>query len=479
MNLYTLGDSWRFIELEKKENLNIELYRTQIRRDYARILHSGAFRRLQGKTQLFPGDELDFFRNRLTHSLEVGQISYDLAIKLNKTNKELKSNKLVINPEICEVAGLIHDLGHPPFGHNGEKALDDCMKSAGGFEGNAQTLRILLKLEKKERQVHTVDNQDRHYLFDQGKDCRTGLNLSARVVLSALKYDTLIKLKRDPNDRIIKGYYKTEKEQIAELKKRVLGTDKVKEGFKTIECSIMDVADDIAYSTYDLEDSFKAGFLNPFDFLTADEDMLEYISENCENKTSKDTIRNEIAEIFGGIIFPFIEEQKKIDRRNSANYISKSFNNFINPIEASNNLASDGYMRTEFTSYLVNQFMNGARVEMNKQFPQLSKVYLDEKTRLQVDILKHFTFKSIISSSRLKIAEFRGYDIVKQIFKALVDKDGFKLLPEDFQKIYKNIDESEQYRVIADFISGMTDRYALEFYCRLFSENAQSIFKPF
>src|SRR6516162_9768009 len=123
-------------------------YRSDFERDYARILHSPAFRRLMGKTQLFPSDENDFFRNRLTHSLEVAQIASSIARRINRTNNFYK--KYPINERLCELAALAHDIGHPPFGHNGELSLNGLMNGSGGFEGNAQTLRILSKLEKKD-----------------------------------------------------------------------------------------------------------------------------------------------------------------------------------------------------------------------------------------------------------------------------------------------------------------------------------------
>lgn len=134
-------------DFERIVNLNDD-YRHPFRRDYARIIHSPAFRRLQGKTQLFPCFESDFFRNRMTHSLEVAQVANSIAIYLEKNNKYFEKNP--IHPDLLNAVCLAHDLGHPPFGHNGERALDDCMKNSGGFEGNAQTLRILCCLEKKE-----------------------------------------------------------------------------------------------------------------------------------------------------------------------------------------------------------------------------------------------------------------------------------------------------------------------------------------
>src|SRR5262249_18001559 len=147
----------------------------------ARLTHSPAFRRLQGKTQLFPGIESDYFRNRLTHSLEVGQIAKSIAIRLNALVPEL--SKAPINPDLVEFAGWCHDLGHPPFGHQGEIALDDMMLTEGGFEGNAQTLRIIGRLEKRQ---HSCDHPSG--IASSGNDSRPGLNLTARSIAAVLKY---------------------------------------------------------------------------------------------------------------------------------------------------------------------------------------------------------------------------------------------------------------------------------------------------
>jgi dGTPase len=146
MPLYSSGDWRRQISVRKTGGK--EPYRMPWRRDYARLIHCPSFRRLQGKTQVFPGKESDFFRNRLTHSLEVAQIAKSIAIRLNHRSKFFRDDENNVNP--VELAGLAHDLGHPPFGHNGEAALDECMQDCGGFEGNAQTFRILSRLEKKE-----------------------------------------------------------------------------------------------------------------------------------------------------------------------------------------------------------------------------------------------------------------------------------------------------------------------------------------
>ena len=153
ISFYLGGNFDRIVPLS--QSANPEPYRTNFRRDYARIIHSPAFRRLQRKTQLFPGEESDFFRNRLTHSLEVAQIAKSIAVRLNyQIAQERGPDAGEIDTDLVELAGLAHDLGHPPFGHTGEYALHERMYKVGGFEGNAQTLRILSKLEKRQ----TIDS---------------------------------------------------------------------------------------------------------------------------------------------------------------------------------------------------------------------------------------------------------------------------------------------------------------------------------
>ena len=217
-------------------------WRDEFSRDYGRVIHSASFRRLQGKTQVFPSRESDFFRNRLTHSLEVAQIGQGIAERLNHDFAD-RLGPPGIDGRLCATAGLIHDIGHPPFGHNGEKALDKAMKPYGGFEGNAQTLRIVTRLEKKKRYKEAVDGDD-----------RAGYNLCHRTIASALKYDKLIPAMRGEDEDIVKGYYLSENTIVDRVKASILDGYQLKqeETFKTIECSIMDLADDIAYSVYDL-----------------------------------------------------------------------------------------------------------------------------------------------------------------------------------------------------------------------------------
>lgn len=192
--------------------------RDDYQRDYARILYSSSFRRLQGKMQLFEVDPEKFNRNRLTHSLEVAQIARSIAADLN-----------LANPVVVELAALAHDIGNPPFGHSGEKRLNELAKNIGGYEGNAQALRILRRLEKKYAHCH-------------------GLNLTYRSLLSVVKYPNT----KDESKKFIYNEDYDFYQQILTTYGLNLAL-----GEKTIDAQIMDLADEIAYAAHDLEDALS------------------------------------------------------------------------------------------------------------------------------------------------------------------------------------------------------------------------------
>lgn len=417
-SLYTEDDRDRFSPLSA-ESREAEPYRTDWRRDAARVLHSPCFRRLQGKTQLFPGFESDFFRNRLTHSLEVGQIAKSIAIRLNANEKFLEPPDLKIEPDLTELAGWCHDLGHSPFGHNGELALNDLMQGSGGFEGNAQTLRLLCRLEKR-----TKDTTVRHGI-DGGKDERLGLNLTYRSLAACLKYDEVIPASAP---KLVKGYYEEEAERVRTIKEKVTGTTGFGDSFKVIECYIMDIADDIAYSTYDLEDAFKARFLSPFDMIAAREEVLDAVTDVVRRRSGlevdSNVVREVIYSVFGQLFpehIPGISDStlgSKVDMRAAA-YAAGALG-----YDSGRALMEDGYLRTAFTSQLIGEFISSVELIPNEDIPALSEVRLNDTARLKVEVLKNFTYQSLILAPDLQVVRNRSQEIVKQLFERLSSGDG-------------------------------------------------------
>ncbi len=389
-------------------------------------------------------------------------------MRLNEKNDFFKDNP--IDARLCATAGLVHDLGHPPFGHNGEHALDRKMIEHGGFEGNAQTLRILTRLEKKGFPVGMEKKVMKH-LNSLGKD-RVGLNLTYRTLAACLKYDRTIPHRRDSTELLVKGYYAQEQDRVEQIKDAVDPDWRdLDQDFKTVECSIMDLADDIAYSTYDLEDSLKAGFLTPAQILASDEDLLKQVANKVGKSVGKPITPDDILSVFFEMFSGLAPE-----RAGKAGRLADAIETYQRSLE----ISQSGYLRTDLTSQLVGEFINSVDVKVNTDHPALSRAYLKPKAKLKVETLKNYTFEATIFSSRLKVAEFRGGSVVDGIFDALAHEKGFLLMPDDVRELYEAHEDnaSERSRIICDFIAGMTDRYALEFYGRLHSDSPQTIFKP-
>lgn len=471
---------------------------TAFQKDYARLLHSPSFRQLQGKTQLFPGDDSDFFRNRLTHSLEVAQIAGGIARRINAT--DLSENEEKLDIDLVQFAAIAHDLGHPPFGHNGEFALDLLMHRHGGYEGNAQTLRILSCTEKK--LVKHPQSEETVTDF--------GLNLTYRALASVLKYDRSIpSVRAKKPTRPTKGYYSADQDLIQRIKENVIPdyerfleskkeSDGMKMVFKTIECSIMDIADDIAYSTYDLEDTLHAGFVSPARILTAlSEDskieadkkiievVLKKVNEALQVEGYEKATKVELSQIATDIFYgpfnpigPFEDILKKSGFSNETRAAVKG-GIILRVHNYERSYVEDSAIRTLFTAERIGNLIGSVEFELNKEFPQLSKVKLGREKLIEVEFLKHLNYELNILSPRLAVIEYRGKKIVEELFNAFVESDG-KLLSEAWQEDYyraKSVGNSESCRVVCDYVASLTDLHAAELHSRLFSDG-QSIFKP-
>ena len=229
--LHTIKGRWN----DTQEQLDVSRKRYNFQRDYARLIYSSAFRRLQGKMQLLGVNSSRYYRNRLTHSIEVSQIARSICTTLSAKYRVFIWD--VHDLFIIETISLGHDLGNPPFGHSGEIKLNELSADFGGFEGNAQTFRVVSYLERKFPHID-------------------GLNLSNRTCLGFVKYF----FNRAQNDK--KFLYDADYDKVRLLRDRLEISDK-----QTLDCQVMDLADEIAYAAHDLEDALHQRYINPYDLI--------------------------------------------------------------------------------------------------------------------------------------------------------------------------------------------------------------------
>ncbi|MBH5319478.1 dGTPase [Paenibacillus sp. GSMTC-2017] len=415
----------------RKENLSSAKERVSIRdnfeRDFGRIVHSSAFRRLQSKTQVIGTGEGDFHRTRLTHSLEVSQIARGIATTLNFTDNILKEeNKIDIS--LIEAAALAHDLGHPPFGHQGEKALHKSMSKFNlGFEGNAHTFRLLTNLEGSKG---------------------SGLDLTRATLLSILKYPATID--RLNNEMIVTKPPKTsvfkedevafewlldpfsleEKEYITSISEGIENKHK-KTLTKTLECSIIELADDIAYATHDFQDAVKLNLIR-FD------DVMDIL------RCYKDTVSSRIVVAYTKVLSDTLnDERSKIK-----------------------DLFAD----------LISAFIADIRLSERNDFPSNRLRYvaqLSEGNLALLNGLKKLVEEKVILTQRVQTIEWRGGFVISNLFNAMFHNE--LLLPEDDRKNWSNNDEKNA-RIVCDYLAGMTDSFALKMYSRLFESSNGRLF---
>lgn len=367
------------------------------------------------------------------------------------------------------------------------------MLDHGGFEGNAQTLRILTRLEKKETQEFPGKSANAEPCDAHGQDLRIGLNLSFRSLAAIVKYDEIIPATKQNRETAssdkhpVKGVYHLEAALLNDIKKR-LGVPNG-EKLATIEASIMDVADDIAYSTYDIEDSLKAGFLSPLSMISMNDDFKQgivggvsrKIEEKYKDKDAEerffdiDQLNEILAEVFSEILRPSAEVQERLYSGVSieeATYLLASAGH-----QYSREVCENGYLRTAFTSQLVGSHIRDIEIVEHSSHLFLSQARLALPTFKKVETLKRYSYELLIASSRLKMAEKRGGEIITKIFDTL--NENYELLPEDWRRLYSAVDDKGwKMRVVCDYIAGMTDSYCVEIYSRITGENPMTIWKP-
>lgn len=405
--------------------------RSQFERDRSRVIHSAAFRRLQGKTQVFTTGEGDFYRTRLTHSLEVAQIAKGLALRLGA------------DPELVETIALIHDIGHPPFGHAGEDELKKLMKNFGGFEANAQNVRILTKLESKSSE------------YD-------GLNLTRAVLDGQLKYKV-------PYPQNIRKFVYKESMNVV-----TWASDAAREEIeglppdtKSFECGIMDWADDIAYAIHDLEDSLHANYIGPSTFLT-------------EGDRRTDDAINEVQAV---------DENQRINVRAIAEELFntiRQLNPDFQPFAGVASYHEQKAHRKQLTSSLIGRYIKAAdRVDRDVvsdnpiSYRYLHSVQIPANYRVEVDLINKLVWKFVIESPQVRTLEEKGRHIIRYLFRKYMQGDkGVQLLPTDWRELLqRDSTKNDKARVVCDYIAGMTDDYAQRTYARLFLPNQGSIFE--
>ncbi len=348
-----------------KESLS--KYRTPFQRDRDRIIHSASFRRLKHKTQVFVNTEGDHYRTRITHSMEVAQIARSIARYLN------------LNEDLAETLSLAHDLGHTPFGHAGEDALNECMDEYGGFDHNLQTLRVVMFLENK-------------YLK------YSGLNLSIETLEGLLKHN-------GPVDDL-------------NLVNNLIGIKRFKNminfnTYPSLEAQISAISDDIAYNNHDIQDGINANLFRLEELVEIN--FFKDIYKKYKNKINKQNYKIATYQIIRDSIDLMIKD-----------VIINTKNNLkLNKVK--------NFKDIHKTSFLMVDFSDKVKISENEiRFFLKTKMYSN---------------KEVLSKNN------KGKSIIKNLFNRI------KLNPKKF--ITSEQLTGNKYRAISDFISGMTDRYAI------------------
>lgn len=420
---YAAWDMARWVSEPKKST-----YRSDFERDRARILHSAALRRLAAKTQVVsPGDD-DFIRNRLTHSLEVAQVGREFGRSLG------------CDPDVVDAACLSHDLGHPPFGHNGEKALDEAATEIGGFEGNAQTLRLLSRLEPKKMTDHGTP---------------AGLNLTRATLDAATKYPWLKKdapLKSDGKPTRKFGVYDDD-EAVFNWFREGVGTQRL-----SMEAQVMDLADDVSYCVHDVEDGIVSGMF-----------QLGWLTNPEQRAGAIETTRQ------------WYLPATELEAIEAA----------LSRLEATPTwvMSADGARNAhaalkDMTSQLIGRFSTAAFEATRDAYGNdpltrhTADVIVPEETEIEIATMKGIAAHYVMSSARRQPLYEAQREILLELVEFLLNTDAQFLEPMHAQDWRAAPNDAVRKRVVIDQVASLTDTSALVWHGNLVRGTAQPTTLP-
>ena len=406
---YTDADTARLVTEPIKEGV-----RSPFSRDRARVLHSAGLRRLAAKTQVLVAGQDDFPRTRLTHTLEVAQIARELGEALG------------CDPDVVEVAGLAHDLGHPPFGHNGEEELNRLADSIGGFEGNAQTLRVLTRLEAK--------------VYDDELDRSVGLNLTRACLDASCKYPWP-RGGGGPGLERKFGYYEDDADVFAWLREGAVGER------TCLEEQVMDWSDDVAYSVHDVEDAVHVGLVvvDLFDDPAVRRDILAIARERYLPSATEEELNDAIT------------------RLTELQYWPRHFTGSHR----------DMVELKRFTSYLIGRFCVTAQIATQMAYGDepltryAAELVVPDEVRAEVAVMKAITVAFVMQREGAEAEYARQREIIAELVHALTLDEGRSLelwLQPTFEAATT---DAERFRVIIDQVASLTDVSAVQWHRRL------------
>ena len=424
-------------------------HRHATERDRDRILHSAAFRRLQGKTQVFGIGQADFYRTRLTHSIEAAQLARAIA---NNSLVEEPRLETCLTSELAEAVALAHDLGHPPFGHAGEKTLDECMRDVSRrarlrgkgtlrFEGNAQTFHVLVAAEPKSPSY-------------------PGLNLTRATLAGVMKYP----YEQDTgNDKFIFASDAVAARWALSNGGNLVTAQQMERGVRpqtSLACQILDWADDCAYSIHDVEDALQAQFLRPGDL--TDVRFAQRVLQHYEDTRESEAV-------------PTLTESKIRERL-------RELKRRIRPPESGDERAHRKEALRNILNELVTEVALRPQPNANRSDYSWTLIVPDE-SRILAALCKAIVWEAVITDPRVAAMSTKGREILHDLFYLLVgelvEKKSNTLFPRYYRPIIEasmGRGESEAARGVCNFLALLTDMDALRLHALLRGSKASSVF---